>query len=83
MANNVSPNDIISTVMSGVGPYQSTTVNHGGLIVGSPRGSGFLDTNYTFGAGYNGADTTVSTLPSTGIVFSDYNDAITGCPPCS
>ena len=74
--------DIIANVVP-TGPYASTTINNGGLIVGSPRGSGFLDTNYTFGAGYNGADLTVSTLPSTGVVFSDLDSRITGCPPCS
>ena len=75
--------DVITVAMSGAGPYQSTTINNGGVIVGSPRGSGFLNTNYTFGEGYNGADTTRSTLPSTGTVFTKYDTAFTGCPPCS
>ena len=75
--------DVITYVMSGTGPYQATTINNGGAIVGSPRGSGFLNTNYTFGEGYNGADTTSSTLPSTGTVFAKYDTAFTGCPPCS
>ncbi len=75
--------DIITCAMSGAGPYQSTTINNGGVLVGSPQGSGFLDTNYTFGAGYNGADTTASTLPATGTVYSTYDTRITGCPPCS
>ena len=75
--------DVITVAMSGAGPYQSTTINNGGVIVGSPRGSGFLNTNYTFGEGYNGADTTSSKLPSTGTVFTKYDTAFTGCPPCS
>ena len=75
--------DVISVAMSGAGPYQSTTINNGGVIVGSPRGSGFLDGNYEFGLGYNGGATTNSALPTTGTVFNRYNDAITGCPPCS
>ena len=75
--------DVITYAMSGTGPYQSTTINNGGLLVGAPRGSGFLDTNYIFGAGYNGANTTASTLPTTGTVFNKYDDRITGCPPCS
>ena len=33
--------DVITCAMSGAGPYQSTTINNGGVIVGSPRGSGF------------------------------------------
>ena len=74
--------DVVTCAMTGVGPYQSTPINNGGLIVGSPRGSGFLDTNYTFGAGYNGADTTASTLPATGIVAGAYDNAFTGCAPC-
>ena len=49
--------DVISVAMSGAGPYQSTTINNGGVIVGSPRGSGFLNTNYTLGLGYNGGAT--------------------------
>ena len=75
--------DVITYAMSGTGPYQSTTINNGGLLVGAPRGSGFVDTSYTFGAGYNGADTTASTLPATGTVFTKYDTRITGCPPCS
>ena len=75
--------DVITYAMSGAGPYQSTTINNGGLLVGSPQGSGFLDTNYTFGAGYNGANTIASTLPATGTVYSKYDTRITGCPPCS
>tara|TARA_R110000824_G_scaffold139552_1_gene304701 strand:- start:1621 stop:1854 length:234 start_codon:yes stop_codon:yes gene_type:complete len=75
--------DVITCAMSGAGPYQSTTINNGGVLVGSPQGSGFLNTNYTFGAGYNGADTTASALPATGTVYSTYDTRITGCPPCS
>jgi hypothetical protein len=75
--------DVITYAMSGAGPYQSTTINNGGVLVGSPQGSGFLDTNYTFGGGYNGADTTASALPATGTVYSKYDTRITGCPPCS
>ena len=75
--------DVITYAMSGSGPYQSTTINNGGLLVGAPRGSGFVDSNYTFGAGYNGDDTTASTLPATGTVFTKYDARITGCPPCS
>lgn len=75
--------DVITCVMSGVGPYQSTTINNGGLIVGSPRGTGFIDTNYTFGAGYSGENITASTLPTTGTVFLTYDNAFTGCPPCN
>ena len=77
------PDDVLSYAMSGAGPYQSTTINNGGVLVGSPRGSGFIDTNYTFGLGYNGADTTASALPTTGTVYAQYNNAFTGCPPCS
>ena len=75
--------DVITYAMSGTGPYQSTTINNGGLIVGSPRGSGFIDANYTFGAGYNGDNTIASTLPTTGTVFTKYDTSFTGCPPCS
>ena len=75
--------DVITVAMSGAGPYQSTTINNGGVVVGSPRGSGFLDSNYTFGVGYNGAASTSSTLPATGTVFAKYDTAFTGCPPCS
>ena len=75
--------DVITYAMSGTGPYQSTTINNGGVLVGSPRGSGFLDSNYTFGEGYNGANTTSSTLPTTGTVFVNYDTSFTGCPPCS
>ena len=75
--------DVITVAMSGAGPYQSTTINNGGVVVGSPRGSGFLDSNYTFGVGYNGAASTSSTLPATGTVFTKYDTAFTGCPPCS
>jgi len=75
--------DVITYAMSGAGPYQSTTINNGGVLVGSPQGSGFLDTNYTFGAGYAGANTTASALPTTGTVYSKYDNRITGCPPCS
>jgi hypothetical protein len=75
--------DVITYAMSGAGPYQSTTINNGGVVVSSPRGSGFLDTNYAFGAGYAGADTLASTLPATGTVYDTYNNAFTGCPPCS
>jgi len=75
--------DVITYAMSGAGPYQSTTINNGGVVVGAPRGSGFLDTNYAFGEGYNGAASTSSTLPTTGTVFTKYDTAFTGCPPCS
>jgi len=75
--------DVLSYAMSGTGPYQSTTINNGGVLVGAPRGSGFVDTNYTFGLGYNGADTTASALPTTGTVYTQYNNSFTGCPPCS
>ena len=75
--------DIITYAMSGTGPYQSTTINNGGVLVGSPRGSGFINTSYTFGLGYNGANTTASTLPTTGTVFINYDTSFTGCPPCS
>ncbi len=75
--------DVISVAMSGAGPYQSTTINNGGVIVGSPRGSGFLNTNYTLGLGYNGGATAASAIPSTGVVFTKYDTAFTGCPPCS
>jgi len=75
--------DVIFVPMSGAGaPYQSSTINNGGALVGSPRGSGFLDSNYTFGAGYNGADAIASALPATGTVFTKYDSRITGCPPC-
>ena len=33
--------DVITYAMSGAGPYQSTTINNGGVLVGSPQGSGF------------------------------------------
>tara|TARA_R100001143_G_C3315861_1_gene112393 strand:+ start:296 stop:529 length:234 start_codon:yes stop_codon:yes gene_type:complete len=75
--------DVITYAMSGTGPYQSTTINNGGILVGSPRGSGFIGSNYTFGEGYNGANTTSSTLPTTGTVFINYDTSFTGCPPCS
>ena len=65
------------------GPYATTTINNGGAIVGSPRGTGYLDSNYTFGAGYSGTTLTSSTLPATGTVNTKYNTKITGCPPCS
>ena len=29
--------DVITVAMSGTGPYQSTTINNGGVLVGSPR----------------------------------------------
>jgi hypothetical protein len=74
--------DVIAYAMSGTGPYASTTINNGGALVGSPRGSGFLDTNYTLGEGYAGADTLASTLPSTGTVYATYDTRFTGCPPC-
>ena len=75
--------DVIAYAMSSAGPYQSTTINNGGVLVGSPRGSGFLDTSYTFGAGYSGTNITASALPTTGTVFTKYDTRITGCPPCS
>ena len=75
------PIDVIDYAMSGAGPYQSTTINNGGVIVGSPRGSGFLDSNYIFGLGYAGAATSGSLVPTTGTVVNRYTDAFTGCPP--
>ena len=76
--------DVITYTMSGsTGPYASTTINNGGVLVGSPAGSGFVDTNYTFGAGYNGANIIASTLPSVSTVFNKYDNAFTGCPPCN
>ena len=75
--------DVIAYAMSSAGTYQSTTINNGGLLVGSPRGSGFLDTSYTFGAGYSGTNIAASALPATGTVFTKYDARITGCPPCS
>ena len=75
--------DVITYAMSGTGPYTSTTINNGGALVGSPRGSGFLDANYTFGAGYAGAATTASALPATGTVYTTYDTRFTGCPPCN
>jgi hypothetical protein len=75
--------DIITYAMSGAGPYQSTTINNGGVVVGSPRGSGFLNDFYSFGAGYAGADPDSAQLPSTGTVYNDYDTSFTGCPPCS
>lgn len=72
--------DVIFIPMSGAGvPYQSSTINNGGAIVASPIGSGFLDTNYTFGAGYNGEAMPGSNLPATGTVYDKYNLAFTGC----
>ena len=73
---------IIANVVSS-GPYATTTINNGGVIVGSPRGSGFLDSNYTFGAGYSGTNIAESALPATGTVNTKYNTEFTGCPPCS
>mgnify|MGYP001345041547 CR=1 FL=1 len=70
--------DVITVAMSGAGPYSSTTINNGGVIVGSPRGSGFLNDSYTFGMGYNGAATTASALPATGTVFTKYDTRFTG-----
>ena len=52
--------DVITVAMSGAGPYSSTTINNGGLLVGSPRGSGFLNDVYTFGMGYSGTATAAS-----------------------
>ena len=73
--------DVIFVPMSGatVTLNQSSTINNGGLLVKSPGGSGFADTNYVFGAGYNGNSTFASTLPGTGTVFDNYNLAFTGC----
>ena len=73
--------DIIANVLTS-GPYARTTINNGGLVVGSPRGSGFLDTNYAFGAGYNGNATSASALPATGTVYTRYDTSFTGCAPC-
>ncbi len=75
--------DVIAYAMSGTGPYTSTTINNGGVLVGSPPGSGFLDSNYTFGLGYAGAATTASTLPVTGTVYNAYDTRFTGCDPCN
>jgi hypothetical protein len=75
--------DVITYAMSGSGPYTSTTINNGGALVGSPRGSGFLDSSYTFGAGYSGGNPTPSTTPTTGTVFSRYDTRFTGCPACT
>ena len=72
---------IIANVVSS-GPYATTTINNGGVIVGSPRGSGFLDSNYTFGAGYSGTNIAESALPATGTVNTNYNTEFTGCAPC-
>ena len=72
---------IIANVGSS-GPYATTTINNGGVIVGSPRGSGFLDSNYTFGAGYSGTNISESALPATGTVNTKYNTRFTGCAPC-
>ena len=72
---------IIANVVSS-GPYATTTINNGGVIVGSPRGSGFLDYNYTFGAGYCGSNISESALPATGTVNTKYNTRFTGCAPC-
>ena len=74
--------DVITYAMSGAGPYQSTTINNGGVIVNSPKGSGYLDGNYEFGLGYNGSATSGSTQPFTGTVFNNYDSSFTGCPPC-
>jgi hypothetical protein len=74
--------DVIAYAMSGAGPYQSTTINNGGVIVGSPRGSGFLDGSYEFGLGYSGTATSGSTYPFTGTVYAAYDTRFTGCPPC-
>ena len=68
-----SHEDVITYAMSGVGPYQSTTLNNGGGIVESPKGSGWLSSSYTFGLGYNGSATSGSTQPFTGTVFDKYS----------
>ena len=72
---------IINVALS-AGPYATTTINNGGLIVSSPRGTGFLDSNYTFGAGYVGTSIIESTLPATGTVNDKYNTEFTGCAHC-
>lgn len=65
-------------------PWRSSVVNNGGVVVGSPGASGIsLDSNFTLGMGYNGANTTASTLPTLATVNTKYNNALTGCPPCS
>ena len=74
--------DVVTYCVSGSGPYQSTTINNGGLLVGSPRGSGHLDDFYTFGMGYNGADTDESASPTTGTVITKYDGRLTGCDCC-
>ena len=75
--------DVITYAMSGAGPYQSTTINNGGVVVSAPRGSGFVDSNYTFGAGYAGEDPDSSALPTQATVYGNYDTSFTGCPPCS
>ena len=75
--------DIASNPMDASADYISAIINNGGVIVGSPRGSGFLDSSVTFGLGYNGANTTNSALPNLASINTKYNNAITGCPPCS
>ncbi len=62
--------------------YISATINNGGVLVGSPRGSGFLDSSVTFGLGYNGENTTHSARPNVGALNSKYSNALTGCAPC-
>tara|TARA_R100000808_G_C2155293_1_gene167388 strand:+ start:4415 stop:4645 length:231 start_codon:yes stop_codon:yes gene_type:complete len=73
--------DIITNVVPS-GPYGTTTINNGGLVVGSPRGSGFLDGSYTLGAGYSGTAIAETAIPATGTVGTKYDTRFTGCAPC-
>tara|TARA_R100000008_G_C3569597_1_gene161236 strand:+ start:955 stop:1191 length:237 start_codon:yes stop_codon:yes gene_type:complete len=74
--------DIASNPMDASASYISATINNGGVIVGSPRGSGFLDSSVTFGLGYNGENTTHSARPNLGTINGIYSNALTGCAPC-
>ena len=65
------------------GPYARPYINHGSIVVGSPRGSGFLDSNYLLGAGYAGDVPLVNRLPSLSTLNSQFDTTATGCPPCS
>ena len=68
--------DVITYAMSGAGAYQSTTIDHGGILVGAPRGSGFLESNYEI-------NTYSSSTPTTGTVFNKYDTRYTGCDFCT
>ena len=65
------------------GPYTRSYINHGSVVVGSPRGSGYLNSNYLFGVGYAGAVPLSSRIPSLSDINADYGSVATGCPPCS